>query len=232
MQQKHVQRVDVIVSGLLKVTAVFAHLRRNLLFENSAAFELPSARAWKFRQQPSDCVQGHRFAQQMRVRRKIQREITLEKPCVTVDSIEQLPAGNITQPVAGQVKNPDPGQRAERNFERARPIDAAQVWIGRKPACKLRLDFPEKLTALRQSKGLRQKDQVLMPVQLPDKLMIAGTFEIEIRNAPEELRAGFDTVLIIPPPADLAACLNGGPELREPVREHLVGQPLDCGFKP
>jgi len=71
---------------------------------------------------------------------------------------------------------------------------------------------------------------MLMPAQLPDILMIAGLFEVEIRNKSEIRCPGDAPIHVVAAPFDFRARLDGDSHYREamceyPLRErlHLVG---------
>src|SRR5713101_172953 len=78
---------------------------------------------------------------------------------------------------------PDPGKRPESDFEAAAPVDAVQERILLPPGGQLTLRLAQKLLATREQERLRQNHHVLVPVQLPDDLVIPGALEIQIRDA-------------------------------------------------
>src|SRR5882762_2962117 len=84
-----------------------------------------------------------------------------------------------------QMINPNPGERAERYLEGARPVDAALERILFEPALDLRADFEWVLFCSRQRIRLPQQNQVLVPVQLPYEFMVSHGGKIQIGNAPE-----------------------------------------------
>ena len=84
MEQKHVERVDVIVSRLLEVASVVAHLRLHLFFDNAGCFLFPFRRAGKIGNKRSQCVQRDGLAQQVSIGGKVKREIVLDVQAVTI----------------------------------------------------------------------------------------------------------------------------------------------------
>ena len=88
----------------------------------------------KLREQETECMQGDGFAQQMRVRRKVKREIILEMTAVPVELLKKFLAKSGGKTIADQMINPDPRQSPERHFESAGPVDSPLERIGAKPA--------------------------------------------------------------------------------------------------
>jgi hypothetical protein len=71
---------------------------------------------------------------------------------------------------------------------------------------------------------LRQNDQMLMPVQLPNELVIADAGRVQIRNCTEILEASLNSTDVIAPPTSLRSRVNGPAEDREPVTSNLACQ--------
>ena len=67
VEQEHVQRIHVIVSRLLEVASVAAHLPLELFLYQRGRGAFPSPRAGPFREQRSDRMQRHRLTQQMSI---------------------------------------------------------------------------------------------------------------------------------------------------------------------
>src|SRR5579871_3353055 len=104
----------------------------------------------------------------MGIGRKIDREIGLQVPAMQPERTQNpAPEGGGPLP-ACQMVDPDPGKRPESDFESARPVDPPPERVLLQPACELGLDLREIRRFSRQAEGLRQDDQVLVPVQLPN----------------------------------------------------------------
>src|SRR5579872_2169195 len=127
----------------------------------------------------------------------------------------QMAACRFRQRVCEQMVDPDPGERAKRDLEGARPIHAALEGILCEPAFQLPADLVEKLLSSGQPVGLRQQHQVLMPVQLPNYLVIANAREIEIRYQPEITQSTLLPMDVIAPPVNLRPCVEDIPQQRE-----------------
>jgi hypothetical protein len=74
--------------------------------------------------------------------------------------------------ISDYVAYPEPGQRAEGDFERTGPIDANRVGVLALPVRPLGQDLVAET-------GLRQCDKVLVAVQLPDDFVVADLIEVE-----------------------------------------------------
>ena len=77
--------------------------------------------------------------------------------------------------ISDQVAYPEPGQGAEGDLQRARPVDADGVGVFALPVGPLGQDFVAETR-------LGKRDQVLVAVQLPDDFVIADLIEVEERD--------------------------------------------------
>jgi hypothetical protein len=123
-----------------------------------------------------------------------------------------------------QMVNPDPGQRPECHFQCAGPIDSPAVRVLCEPALELSLNFSEIYVVEREQIGLSQKDEVLVPVQLPNELVVASPGYIQIWDSPEIIQTGLYSARVIATPADLWARVDISAENRERVFSDLRGQ--------
>src|ERR1700722_17465157 len=93
---------------------------------------------------------------------------------------------------ANKVIDPDPGHRAKRDFESARPVGPAMKRVAGDPAFELRANLVQMALVACKQIRLRQYNQVLMPVQFPDHLVVARARGVEVRNAAKVGEAGFN----------------------------------------
>src|SRR4029077_6081375 len=128
------------------------------------------------REQASQRVQSDGFAEQVRVRGKVKRQVRGEVEAVMIKRLEKAPAKVVLETAAHEVINPEPGERAESDFERAGPVDAAMEGVLLDPALDLAADLIEAVGAAH----LGEHDQVLMAVELPDDLVIPGARGVEV----------------------------------------------------
>ena len=142
---------------------------------------------------------------------------------------EEALAHGRRHPFSRQVVNPDPGERAERHLEGAGPVDAALERVRLHPAFPLRKGVVQKLRPARQPPRLREQNQVLMPIDLPDDLVVARARGIEVRNAAEVGGSGLDAAGVIAPPADVPPGLYVEAEQRETAPQNVPGDALDVG---
>ena len=75
-----------------------------------------------------------------------------------------------------------------------------------------------------QQIGLRQDNQVLMPVQFPDRFVVAGARRVQVSNAAKVGEAGFDAARIVAPPADFRPCIDDRSQNWKAVALDLLGQ--------
>src|SRR5207249_5873412 len=134
---------------------------------------LPPGGAWPRGKQGSEGVQCDRLAQQVRVRREVDREIVVQILPMPVEGAQKTPSDCKLQLRSRQVVDPDPGQRAKRDLQRAGPVHSTQIGICGQPVDQLAFDLLQKFPASAQPERLRQHNQMLMAIELPDRLVIA-----------------------------------------------------------
>ena len=78
-----------------------------------------------------------------------------------------------------QVPHPKPRQAPERHFKRTSPIHADRVGVLLLPVVPKRQQLRDELLPPGQPVRLRQRGQPLLPVQLPDDLVVADLLEVE-----------------------------------------------------
>jgi len=120
--------------------------------------------------------------------------------------------------------SPNPRQRPEGHFERTGPIDSPAVRVLREPALQLSLNFAEICGVRREPISLGQKHEVLVPVQLPNELVVASLGRIQIWDSPKIIQPGLDSARVIAAPADLRPAVDLSAENRKRVFSDLRGQ--------
>ncbi len=129
-------------------------------------------------------IQGERFAREMSIRAEIARQIVADVVELAIERHDQInePRRVVSFAVpAEECSGPCPGEGAKRQLERACPVDAPFGRVRTQPVFELRNeDIPVGLD-VREPVGAAQRAPVLMPIQLPDHLVIA-TRRFEIRN--------------------------------------------------
>src|SRR5947199_4796426 len=81
-----------------------------------------------------------------------------------------------------QESNPYPGYASKSYFQGARPIDAKRVRIFLLPGIKLSGAFFGVAGISTEDPSLCQSEQMLVPIQFPNNLVIANQAEVEIGN--------------------------------------------------
>src|SRR5882762_1695238 len=138
MQEK-VYRIDVIVSGLLKVGAIGAHLARRFLLDNLPSSFTPSLRGGKLRAEHSHEEKRNALSEQVSVRRKIRREMNFN-----------VAGGDPQRPKPFRAKlwdhalraseqevHPKPGKASDPYLKTAGPVRANGIRILTMPALPL-----------------------------------------------------------------------------------------------
>ena len=104
-----------------------------------------------------------------------------------------------------QLERPEPRQAPERELQHARPVRAAQRRIRRRASRRAAHERVVEAPIAGQRVGAAEEQPVLMPVELPDDLVVAGG-GIEIGHAPSTPAASGVRARV--------ACQSGdGPEL-------------------
>src|ERR1700678_1662250 len=104
---------------------------------------------------------------------------------------------------ADKVVDPQPGQRPKPDLQSARPVRSAMKRVIRDPTVDLRANLIQVPNFARQPVGLGQNNQVLMTVQFPNQLVVAGAGSVKVRNAAKITQIGFDAARVIAPPMDV-----------------------------
>src|SRR5690349_1971822 len=97
--------------------------------------------------------------------------------------------------------------------------------IGIDPAVELRPSLIQVALVAGKQEGLREQHQVLVPVQLPDDLVIAGFRSVQIRHAAEIVQTCFLAIRVVATPEDFWSRFDGQAEQRKAVLENLSGSP-------
>src|SRR5579863_7612646 len=132
-----------------------------------------------------------------------------------VKPIQKPLAKRLAETISHQVIDPDPGESAESDFERAGPIDPALKRVLREPAFQFAFDLREKLLPARKQICLGQQNQVLVPVKLPDIFVVAGSGGVEVRYAAEKYCGSCHSAGVVAPPVDIRASLERHPQHRK-----------------
>src|ERR1700682_3376323 len=120
--------------------------------------------------------------------------------------------------------HPNPRQRPKAHLQRASPVDPPLKWILPPPALQLPHNLVEPGIVPRNQPDLRQQNQMLMPVQLPDVLVVPRPRRVQIRNQPKVPSPGFLPAPIIPPPPNLVTSLDSPAQQWKPMRPDLLRQ--------
>lgn len=174
---------------------------------------------WK---QSPQGVQRYGFSQQVSIGREVIGEIDFEVQAVMIEPCEKPMPERVVETISHKMIDPDPGERAERDFESAGPIDAVLEGVLREPALQLPHDLGEKLLPAGKQISLREQDQMLVAIDLPNAFVVAGAGSVEVGNAAEIQGAGFDAAHIIAAPADIGAGFEGDSEERESMVENVL----------
>ena len=118
-------------------------------------------------------------------------ELTIERDEQVDEPRRSSPASFRLQPdvLDEEVDRPQPRERPEPELEHARPVDADERRVRVEPARELREQRGRDSGVAGQPEGAAEREPVLMPIQLPDDLVIAAR-RIEVRHRrPERARA-------------------------------------------
>jgi len=224
MEEEHVEGVDVIVGGQLEMAAVGEHLAVEFTADDLGAGVLPAAGVREMGQECAEGVERYGFAEKVGVRREVVREVFLEVAAMTVERFEKAAAEGRGEAVSDEHVDPEPGERTERDFESAGPIDAALKGVLGEPALELGDELGEEPGVAGKEMSLRQEDQVLVAIELPDAFVIASEGGIEVGDAAEIRSAGCDAGRVVASPMDVGAGGEGVAEEGEAVVEDFFGE--------
>src|ERR1700686_3021651 len=98
------------------------------------------------------------------------------------------------------------------------------IWVGGKPALQLRLNLVHVRAIAREQKRLREYHQVLVPVQFPNRLVVASPYRVQVWNQPKIVETCFDPAGVIPPPADLGSGFDRQAKNWKPMCADLLSE--------
>src|SRR5215471_519064 len=144
----------------------------------------------------------------MRVGREVDRQVVLDVRTVAIQLGKKPPPEFLHHAVADQVENPNPRKCPEPDFQGAAPVDPTLKRILSPPLFDVLEDAVAVLLAAGKSRCLRKQHEMLVPVQLPDELVVPNCREIQVGNSAEVLRRGLGTVIDNLPQNGYAAAQN------------------------
>src|SRR5579872_5442692 len=100
-----------------------------------------------------------------------------------------------------------------------------------RPRFDLRKYLGEICLVSAEHKRLREQDQVLMAIQLPNDFVIACARRVEIGNAPEIIEAGFAAAHVIAPPVDRGSRVDRQAKKRKAMRANLGSRAMNLVSK-
>jgi hypothetical protein len=195
-EQVEVRRVAMIVGGQFDVSAVGADLSVRFVEKDVAAERRPGAAGAQLRKRLRDHVQRERFAREMGIRAEVIREVVLDVRELPIEADEQVdePGRLVVRGIRGEeLDGPGPGHRPEGRFQHAGPVDAAFGRVRLDPAFELGDEDVAIAAVAGQPERASERAPVLMPVQLPDDLVVAAGW-IQIGNRRPELQRHSDIV--------------------------------------
>ena len=203
-QQIEIERIPVVMRRSLAVAAVGCQLPRNLIDQDSSSNGFAAVARGELGQHSCCYVERQRFAEQMGVGAEVVRQVVLDVRELPVEAQQQI--DDPRSLVAGsrfdeQVQRPHPGDRSQCELEHARPVDTGQRRVRVDPACKFRQEPIAIASAVGQPPRAPKHKPVLMPVQLPDDLVVAAT-GVQKRHVGPETRRGAAIVYGIEVPID------------------------------
>src|SRR3954471_11394528 len=137
--QIKIRGIALVIARLLEVHAVGTNVSLDLLSQDAPTETPPAARAPQLWEKRAEIDETERLSGQMRVGAEICREIAFDVQAVSVQYGNGSGAYGIREVarVAKECQRPDPGNRAKRYLEAARPIHAARRWVFIHPADEL-----------------------------------------------------------------------------------------------
>ncbi len=172
-----VRCVAMVVGGLLKIGPVRSHLFVQVLDEYRPSQTPPPPGIAELGKQGAKIQQAQSLAREVGIGTGIGRQKRLDVSTVQVEELQRAPERGLGQGWRGleEVQPPDPGNRAERQLEAAGPVDPAFGRVPVHPAHQVlherrRVPFVPAIPV-----GFPQNHEVLMPIELPNQLVVGRT---------------------------------------------------------
>ena len=174
--------VPVIVERLLEVCPVRTHLAEQLLAQDVPSGDAPALGGSEHGKCRTQIQQSQRLAGEMRVRAVVGREIALDVARVAAQRLERRQQQLVRElrRIGEQLQRPEPGDRAIRHLEAARPVHAESRRVRLDPSRQLCGERARVARVARIRVRLPEGDEVLMAIHLPDELVVAHRRGIEI----------------------------------------------------
>ena len=146
----------------------------------------------------------------MSIGREIGRKVVLDVPSTETQGPQPVVtvAGWHGRRISQKKVGPNPGEATECHFQAASPVYANGIRILGMPVLPLVKYFVRELFIPRKPVCLRQRDKVLMPIQLPNNFAVAHLFEAEVMNLEPKLSRCSLTVDPIEMPVNLLAVIE------------------------
>ena len=190
-ERVEIECVAMVMRRPLAVTAVGGDLPFDFVDEHTTPDRLATGARRELGQRAAGDVQRERLTEQMRVRTEVVRQVALDVRQLTVDAEQQIDRPRRRVFAVGideEVKRPQPRQGSQRELEHARPVHAEQGRIAFEPARELVETMVSVLRLTSQPVRAAQHQPVLVPIQLPDDLVVAAG-GIQVWHAgPEDVR--------------------------------------------
>src|SRR5271169_25866 len=214
----------MVVSGLLEVAAIVPDAGVHVAAHEFASQCVPAGGPGKSREQASDGMKRDCLPEQMRVGGKVDRQVVFEVKSVAIELSKKSSAERFGHLRAEEVPDPYPRQCAERDLKRTGPVDAALVGVFRPPVFQLTDHRIEVFASPGGNVGLREQDQMLVAVDLPDKLVVPGRRQVEIGNPAEVFRRRLGAASRIAAPRDGSAVVDYAIEYGNVTLYDFVGE--------
>ena len=133
--QENIHRISMVVRRLLEVDTIGVHLARQFALEDSPSDAPPLRCTAEFRKQQPEIQQAERLTCQMCVGAEVCGQVALQMPAMHVQ-VFQHPLDNARRQGRRTPKKfncPQPRDRAIRNLQTARPVDAILGRVGIHP---------------------------------------------------------------------------------------------------
>ena len=169
----------MVVGRELRVPAIGVDLTVDFLEQDPASDRDAAAARAQFRQRAAGDVEGQRFTGQVRIRAEVPRQVVLDVRELPVQCQQQIddPRGAAGRIAGGgrreKMERPEPRERSKTQLQHAGPVDALQRRVGGQPVFEL---VDECVVVARFAGELMragERQPVLVPVDLPDHLVVA-----------------------------------------------------------
>ena len=223
--EAEIRRVAVVIRGLLEVGPIGPHVFLQLLDEDCPPSALPPPGTAELGKQRAQIQQAERLAREVGVGAVVGRWVRLDVSTLQVEKLEHLEEHRRRETWRGpeEVQPPNPRDHSKGHLKAAGPIHSALRGIRAHPVHQVLDERRCVALVARIPIGLPEGYEILLPIELPDQLVVSCDLRVQVIDAAPMPVARPRSRCWVPVPIDRVAEIQVGmpQEVELPVASPL-----------